>query len=322
MGGRGVLDRARFYHARRLFWWQRRRPVAEFDTRIYLGRPGAGKTLFATRDAVLLLRQGIRVAANYKVRDPLTGREAERIGSWLDFLRMSVEAIVRRQPMVFVIDEINLWAPARFYQKVPAWWLTLMSQRRHFGVGIIATAQNFEGVEVYLRRLVNSVVFLKAVPVSLPIYERGAGVCMVRLPAFFAAAVDPQDAENALAVTTDAQGARQRSRLPLGAFVWMPAWVYGAYSTEEIVAVEEWREDEDVEREVAEQLQEAIARKGRVYIPAADEDWRRIEQDLEICRDCSRLVGCDRISDVVVGLGCPMIDAQAREIASAGFLVS
>lgn len=51
-------DEYRHYHARRLFWWQRRRPVAEFDTRIYIGRPGAGKTLFCVRDGILLLRQG------------------------------------------------------------------------------------------------------------------------------------------------------------------------------------------------------------------------------------------------------------------------
>jgi len=305
----GLWARLKFYHSLGLLWFQRVRPVAEFDTRIYLGRPGAGKTLFATRDAVLLMRQGVRVAANYKIRDPLTGQECERIGSWLDFLRLSVDAIVTRQPLVFVIDEINMWAPARFYQKVPGWWLTLMSQRRHFGVGIIATAQNFEGVEVYLRRLVNHVVFLKAPVISVPV-RVSAEWRMVRLPWFFAAAMDPLDAEKATAVTTDAKGAVARSRMPLGDFVHMPAWVYGAYDTREIVQVEEWQDDEDVTLEIADMMKEAMARNGCVYIPAIHEDHQTIAAHLAYCVGCYRLSVCDNVNAVREGGDCPLFPAE------------
>lgn len=300
----------RFYNERRLFWWQRRRPVAEFDTRIYIGRPGAGKTLFCVRDAIELLRQEVRVAANFKVRDPISGRETEPIRSWLDFLRLSVEAIVTREPLVFIIDEINQWAPARFYQKVPGWWLTLMSQRRHFGVGIIASAQNFEGVEVYLRRLVNTIVFLRALPVSVPVINRGE-LRMARLPFFFAAALDPQAAEQAAAVSTDASGAQARARMPLGSLTHMSPAVYGAYSTAEIIAVEEWAETDDINAMVMDMMTTATAYNKLIYLPAIGEDHASVSENLEYCRGCFRLVDCEAISNVLRGEGCPMAEGAA-----------
>lgn len=296
-----LLERWQYYSDHRLWWWQRRRPVAEFDTRIYVGRPGSGKTLFVVRDGVELLRQGVRVAANIKVRDPFSGRESEPIHSWLDFLRLAVDAIITGEPIVFLIDEINQWAPARFWNKVPGWWLTLMSQRRHFGVGIIASAQNYEGVEAYLRRLVNSIVFLKKLNIKVPVYDRGS-IVMVPLPWFRAAALDPQDAETAMAVSTDAAGARQRGRLPAGDFVHMPAWVYNSYSTAEVVAVEEWHEDEDVAAEVADLMDEAHARNKLIYLPAIGEDPAWISDVLETCGLCPHLVDCDATRWVCMGL--------------------
>lgn len=181
-----------------------------------------------------------------------------------------------------------------------------MSQRRHFGVGIIASAQNFEGVEVYLRRLVNTIVFLRSVPAAVPVFGP-EGLVLARLPWFFACAMDPQSAEHATAVTVDASGARAKERLPLGEFVHMPPAVYGAYSTAEIVAVEEWNETDDINAIVFELMETAVSHNKLIYLPAIGEDHASVERCLAYCRACSDLSSCSMVGSVLEGESCPHI---------------
>lgn len=214
----------RFAYRQELLFWRRKAPMFEMPTKLYCGLPGSGKTLMATRDAIVLMRRGVRVLSNYYIVDPLTGVEAVRIESWFDMLVYAVDAVVSGTPTVFVIDEIHLWANARFYQQTPGWWLGLVAQRRHYGVGIIGTCQSMGQVEVALRRLIDVVVFVT------PTLTK-------KLPIFTLRAVP--------AILLDADGKIETNlvkKVPRR-FTTMRWWVYGGYSTAELVAVAEWSDD-------------------------------------------------------------------------------
>lgn len=241
-----------FARKHRLAWWQRKPPVFQMDTRLYVGLPGSGKTLLATYDAIRFLRRGVRVCSNYYIRDPLTGRTAERIESWFDMLSWSVVAVVRREPTVFVIDEIHLWANARFYKQTPGWWLSLVSQRRHYGVGIIGTAQAVGQVEVALRRLLDYVVYVRPALVR-------------KLPVFRVAEVPAALVEDDGKEPRHADGIDRGWRL-------VPWWVYGGYSTEELVAVEEWDEDSETRNQIENLSARARDVCGRVSLPWLDDE--------------------------------------------------
>lgn len=283
----------RFVFRNRLIWFLQPTPLFEFDTRIYIGRPGMGKTLFATRDAVRLLRKGYRVCANYSVRDPKTGLEAEVITSWYDVLRIAVEAFEAQRPTVFVIDEVNLWAPSRFYKNTPGWWLALMAQRRHLGIGFICTAQRFNRVEIVLRELVNTIVFCSKLQIG-------------RLRLFGAKAVDPTDVEAAAAEGggDKVRAAAARERLGFGIPVWIPGYIKGAYSTAEVIAVEEWGEEEDTKERIAQIMEDARRLGEVVYIPAVVDEWRVISERLEICAACDQRPGCEDRFNAVLGPVC------------------
>lgn len=227
-----------FIWRNRLFWFQRKRPAFQFEARLYVGRAGSGKTLFATRDAILLMRQGVRVVANYKIFDRVTGQEAERIEGWSDFLRFAVHSLATGQPCVFVIDEIHLWAPSRFYQLSPAWFLGLLAQHRHYGVGIIGTTQNLARCEIVLRELVYRIVFVRHVPLT-----------PANVPAYMYTACDPLEMMDTNAPPRAA---------PWG-FTWVPWWVFGGYSTKELMGVNEWHDDEESKQEIEALTNEARA---------------------------------------------------------------
>lgn len=213
----------------RLFWFQRKRPAFQYEARLYVGRAGSGKTLFATRDAIQLMRQGIRVVSNYQIVDRVTGAESDRIDSWNDFLVYSVEALRTGKPCVFVIDEIHLWCPSRFYQLSPAWFLGLLAQHRHYGVGIIGTTQNLARVEIVLRELVYRIVFVRHFPL-LP----------NKVPVYAFTACDP----------LEMMDTNSPPRAAIWSATWVPWWVFGGYSTKELMGVNEWHDDEQTKAEI------------------------------------------------------------------------
>lgn len=243
----------------RMFWFQRKRPAYQFEARLYVGRAGSGKTLFATRDAIKLMRRGVTVVSNYRIWDRISGRESLRIESWSDFLRWSVLALRNDRPVVFVIDEIHLWAPARFYQLSPAWFLGLLAQHRHYGVGIIGTTQNLARCEIVLRELVYSIVFVRhapLVPNKVPLYQ----YC----------ACDPLEMAD---TNRPPQGRGFRSS-------YVPWWVFGGYSTKELMAVNEWHEDDESKAEIAaltEEARELTSAIPPLHLP----EWLGIEAGTE-----------------------------------------
>lgn len=248
------LQKQRYIWREGLFWFQRRPPAFEFRARLYVGRAGSGKTLFATRDAIKLLRRGVVVVSNYRIWDRLSGRESVPIASWTDVLRWSVWAIRNEHPVVFVIDEIHMWAPSRFYQLAPAWFLGLLAQHRHYGVGIIGTTQNLQRCEVVLRELVYAIVFV-----------RHFGMVPERVPQYAFCECDP-------AKMNDYSEPPVGSKYQLmGGYV--PWWVFGGYSTRELMAVNEWQDDEETRAEIQALTDEARS----LVIPKRPEWFRELE---------------------------------------------
>jgi len=145
----------------RLTWWHRRKPGIEMPMRLYVGLPGSGKTLLAVTDGIRMMRRGRRVASNMRIIDRLTGLEAEPCGSWLDMLRLTVDALERHEPIMFVWDELHLSCDARSWASTPAWWLALIAQRRHYGVSFIGTTQAVDQIEKRLRTLVDYICLVR-----------------------------------------------------------------------------------------------------------------------------------------------------------------
>lgn len=263
----------KWLHTKGYMWYNRVRPPAAFDTRIYQGLPGTGKTLLMVRDCVGLLRSGVKVYSNVAIKDPLTGLKSLPLGGWLDMLRGSVEClednarewrelnevrlgerheddVTEAIPVVFAFDEIHLAADARAWQSTPAWWLNLMAQRRHYGVGLIGTTQDVTMVEKRLRLLVGRVVNVRKHFIQRLFW---------RIPLFQCSDIDLS--------RVDEDGYVEPTKFYK---TWVNADAYHGYSTHEIMAsldFAELKDDESVEA-VKALTERAILAAGVQYAPA------------------------------------------------------
>lgn len=141
----------------RYIWFLRAVPE-ELPLVIYEAQPGGGKTLSGVDDFIAAMRGGIRCASNLYIRDALTGQEAIICRTWLEMLRLTVDAVRDREPILFLFDEVHVLCDSRNWQQTPGWWLYLMSMHRHFGIGFIGTTQALPNVESRLRSLVGRII--------------------------------------------------------------------------------------------------------------------------------------------------------------------
>ena len=246
----------RWLYRQEFLWFQRAAPRKEWDTRIYEGLPGSGKTLLMVRDCCELMRQGVRVYSNVQIRDPFSGTEAHPLGGWLDMLRASVATLEDGIPTIFAFDEIHLACDARDWQKTPAWWLNMMAQRRHYGVGLIGTTQNADTVEKRLRMLIGRVVRVR--PTVLRKF-------WWRLPVF-----STQDVDMSLIDVPD------QDAVSAAAMTWAGAHAFHGYSTSQLMASLDFAAltDDEAVAEIKELTDRARAVAGPGLIPAfGDPEW-------------------------------------------------
>lgn len=219
-------------------WWDRKIPDPGVRTMIFEGRPGEGKTLLLTREAVNLMRSGYDVASNYAIEDVVTGLRSERVVDWIDMFRQSVVALERGRPRVFVLSEIHLWAGSRDTQLTPRWWLALMALRRHYGIALLADTQSLTRVEIVLRELVDQVV-----QVRRPVWVRAAEAAFKRpVPLRLIQNMDASELE----AGRDHYNALANAQPAL-----IPWWAYHSYDTREMVRPEQYRKDDVIEAEIA-----------------------------------------------------------------------
>lgn len=212
----------RFLWRRRYFWFLRKRHD-EFNTRIYTGLPGSSKSLWMVRDVIKLMRAGVRVASNMYIQDPMSPPDrllcTEPCGSWLDMLRLTVDAMEKGEMIIFAFDELQNLCGARDWQKTPRWWLSLMQQRRHYGVGLIGTTQDLCLIEKSLRLLVSSLISVRF-------------VCWrwTRIPLCVGTWLDGRY------IDSPEKAAETATRT----FDWLPWWAWHGYDTMAVIAVDDF----------------------------------------------------------------------------------
>ncbi|MDY0292630.1 MAG: zonular occludens toxin domain-containing protein [Desulfuromonadaceae bacterium] len=226
-------------------FWFLRRSHKTMDLTLYAGLPGSSKTLWGVRDAVQLLRAGENVYSNLYIRDRLTGREALPCRSWLDMMRISVDALEAGESAWFFWDELHLWADARAWALTPPFLLTLFAERRHYRIGLLATTQHVDQVEKRLRTLVDRIVQVR--PTGLRRFVRAW--FKRELPLFWGEELD------GAVVDAVAQGTASREDAVLvRGLKWAPWYVWNSYSTHEIVLGEDLTvyKDKEIQAEIAE----------------------------------------------------------------------
>lgn len=219
-------------------WFLRQSPTIERPIRCYVGRRGAGKTLAATYDAVMRMRAGEKVYANYEIVDPYDpSLRSQRITSWKQICDVSDDGSGScLTDCTIVIDEFASWADSRLWSKIPGFVRAYWAQSRKHGTGMIVTAQSWDSVDKRFRDICDQVIICHhCEPMLLP------GFLRARWPHFRHQWAYPEDLRQI--------EANQAPSLEFESW-WAPAFTYAAYRTDEFVAVEEWSAQEYVLQEV------------------------------------------------------------------------
>lgn len=112
----------------------------------YLGLPGSGKSFTMGYDAYQLRKRypNMPVYTNIPLTLPGNGPIIE-MEDWED--------LVNAENGLVILDEVNLWMPARVWAKVPGALLWKLAQVRKSGLKVLWTAQSHKRVDTVLREL-------------------------------------------------------------------------------------------------------------------------------------------------------------------------
>lgn len=237
--------RAAWKWRERVYWFQQWKKPAEFPTWIVEAKRGQGKTRYMALEAVKDMRRGVRVASNFTVRDRLTGQESERADSWVDVLRLSVDALENGEPIKFYVDELHLWMDSRAFKLTPAWFRGWLAQSRHYGAGLCGSVQNLRRLEIVARELVDELLVVKKWNFRLFLLW-GPFV-----PLHWLGTVDEDS------IGTDEMGDATVYKFK-GWRLWFARW-WAGYDTRELIQVEPWCPDAELQKEVDELIERAAA---------------------------------------------------------------
>ena len=239
-------------------WWFLRTIPEEWDTVIFTGLPGAGKTTMGSDLAINYLRRGYRVYSNNYIRDTYTGLESRACLTWVDVLTASVEGLEAGEPTIIYLSEIQRMCDAREWQATPKWWSEFMQNRRHYGVALIADTQHVSQVEKRLRMLIGRVVLVEST--WLRRHWR-------RWPRFLIRDVDMQLGDDP-ASTGLVESSKPRA-------VWMRSHAFHGHSTWELLPGKDFSDMTEEESAVIvdDLKQRAIACMKVRYLPAFPDDY-------------------------------------------------
>lgn len=237
-------------------WWFKRPLPVEYESCLYLGLPGAGKTTFGADRVIRAMRSGARVYSNVYMRDNYTGLEALPVLNWIDVMRASVEALEDGVTAIIYLAEVNMMCDARDWQKSARWWTEFMQQRRHMGIGLIGDTQNLNQVEKRLRMLLGTVVEVR------PSWLRSK---WRRWPAFVARQVDLHLSDDPV------------DWMPPGRekWVWQYSHAFHGHVTWQLLAGQDFGDldSPEAQAEIAELRARALALNARSHLPAFSDDW-------------------------------------------------
>lgn len=120
-----------------------------------VGLMGSGKTLLATRVALDAVKNGVGVVANYRIEG------CQYAQSW-DEVMAAVYGFTsqrgdQRERLLVVIDELNLWAASRNWQKLDPRLLSMWAQGRKLGFDMVWTSQHESRVDTVVREITSHV---------------------------------------------------------------------------------------------------------------------------------------------------------------------
>jgi len=159
-------------------WFLRWRMAPERPMLLIVGRRGSGKTLLATKILLGRMRNGENCYANY----PVTLYQRRRISwlrsEWIPIARAGVVAsLIQTTDLTnctVCIDEANLWASTREWQKIPSTVLSSWAQSRKAGVSFIFTTQHETRVDKIIQQLADWLLICDRTPILprwIPIFR-------------------------------------------------------------------------------------------------------------------------------------------------------
>lgn len=105
----------------------------------FTGLPGQGKTYNMTRKAIIQMKRGRKVYANYDLKGAEHFKELSDINGIKNAL--------------ILVDEAGIYLPAQAWKSIPFEFIRQLRQHRHDGLDLWYTAQDMQDVATYLRRI-------------------------------------------------------------------------------------------------------------------------------------------------------------------------
>lgn len=105
----------------------------------FTGLPGQGKTYNMTRKALIEMKKGKKVFANYH----LDGAEYFK----------ELNELLNVKNALILVDEAGIYLPAQAWKSIPFEFIRQIRQHRHDGLKLWYTAQDMQDVATYLRRI-------------------------------------------------------------------------------------------------------------------------------------------------------------------------
>jgi hypothetical protein len=109
---------------------------------VITGLPGSGKTLYLARTMQQYLKEGRKVASNFKVND-------SRVRYSLDIFQL-----LGGESEVIFLDELQLFLNSRNWDNLPMSIQYRLQQHRKFGLDIWGSVQNIKRLDVVARELI------------------------------------------------------------------------------------------------------------------------------------------------------------------------
>lgn len=135
---------------------------------IYVGLPGAGKSLRLAEIVIQLLRRnkkyfkksGIRrlIYSNMKMSDALEKEYEGFIKYWED-----PSELVKQRNVDVIWDEVATYLDSTQWANVPLELKRWLQQHRKFGIDIFANTQDFPMLDISMRRLVSRLYIMKKI---------------------------------------------------------------------------------------------------------------------------------------------------------------
>ena len=129
----------------------------------FVGLPGSGKTYMLCKRAYedwVYGKKQVDIYANFNFGVPGT----KRVETWKDLMDVSRIAAAGKRKSLILIDEINLWAPSRFWSKMPIGLLYFWAQTRKRKLDVWWTSQSERRVDTVIKEVTNYIYTTRNLP--------------------------------------------------------------------------------------------------------------------------------------------------------------